>query len=74
MKILPGKENVNHYPLIWFHIPTGMDDEEDSASSLDAMLDDKLRVSYYKGYLAAVHQAIKYVSYISHHSLFDNFW
>ncbi|KAH6794121.1 beta glucosidase 42 [Perilla frutescens var. hirtella] len=37
----------------------GMDDEEDSALPLDEMLDDKLRVSYYKGYLAAVHQAIK---------------
>lgn len=37
-----------------------MDDEEDATSPLDEMLDDKLRVSYYKGYLAAVHQAIKY--------------
>ncbi|KAG8380347.1 hypothetical protein BUALT_Bualt06G0006100 [Buddleja alternifolia] len=37
----------------------GMDDEDDATSTLDEMLDDKLRVSYYKGYLAAVHQAIK---------------
>ncbi|KAL8055343.1 hypothetical protein ABFX02_04G049600 [Erythranthe guttata] len=37
----------------------GMDDEDDSTSPFHERLDDKLRVSYYKGYLAAVHQAIK---------------
>ncbi|CAA0814521.1 Beta-glucosidase 42 [Striga hermonthica] len=39
----------------------GMDDEDDSKSPLHAMLDDKLRVTYYKGYLAAVHQAIMWM-------------
>ncbi|KDP26926.1 hypothetical protein JCGZ_18084 [Jatropha curcas] len=36
----------------------GMDDEESNAP-LHEMLDDKMRVKYYKGYLAAVAQAIK---------------
>jgi hypothetical protein len=39
-----------------------MDDEDSDTSSLDGMLDDKLRVVYYKGYLAAVAQAIKWVT------------
>lgn len=34
-------------------------DEEDSNAPLHEMLDDKLRVQYYKGYLAAVAQAVK---------------
>ncbi|KAH7542140.1 hypothetical protein FEM48_Zijuj02G0041700 [Ziziphus jujuba var. spinosa] len=37
----------------------GMDDEDNDTLPLDEMLDDKLRVIYYKGYLAAVAQAIK---------------
>ncbi|KAI3935265.1 hypothetical protein MKW92_013253 [Papaver armeniacum] len=37
----------------------GMDDEEDPKAPLHEMLDDKKRVRYYKGYLAAVSQAIK---------------
>lgn len=36
-----------------------MDDEDDDTSPLHEMLDDKLRVRYYKGYLASVAQAIK---------------
>ncbi|KAL2549353.1 Beta-glucosidase 42 [Forsythia ovata] len=44
---------------------SGMDDEDSDASPLHEMLDDKLRVSYYKGYLAAVHQAIEYVTVTS---------
>ncbi|XVE62142.1 hypothetical protein DITRI_Ditri06bG0095100 [Diplodiscus trichospermus] len=37
----------------------GMDDEENETAPLHEMLDDKLRVRFYKGYLAAVAQAIK---------------
>ncbi|KAI3857785.1 hypothetical protein MKX03_033913 [Papaver bracteatum] len=37
----------------------GMDDEEDPKALLHEMLDDKKRVGYYKGYLAAVAGAIK---------------
>ncbi|KAH7542139.1 hypothetical protein FEM48_Zijuj02G0041600 [Ziziphus jujuba var. spinosa] len=37
----------------------GMDDEENDTLPLHEMLDDKLRVIYFKGYLAAVAQAIK---------------
>lgn len=36
-----------------------MDDEDDNSCPLNEMLDDKLRVSYFKGYLTAVAQAIK---------------
>lgn len=41
-----------------FHL-TGMDDEDDDNVPLHEMLDDKLRVHYFKGYLASVAQAIK---------------
>ncbi|KAK4433079.1 Beta-glucosidase 42 [Sesamum alatum] len=54
----------------------GMDDEEDDTSPFHQMLDDKLRVSYYKGYLAAVHQAIKDGANVRGYfawSLLDNF-
>lgn len=37
---------------------TGMDDEDIDAP-LHEVLDDKLRVRYFKGYLASVAQAIK---------------
>ncbi|CAI9302150.1 unnamed protein product [Lactuca saligna] len=37
----------------------GMDDEDNDASPLHEMLDDKLRVTYFKSYLAAVSLAIK---------------
>lgn len=47
-----------------------MDDEEDNSLPLNEILDDKLRVHYFKGYLAAVAQAIKWVGplliFISH--------
>ncbi|KAK4385785.1 Beta-glucosidase 42 [Sesamum angolense] len=54
----------------------GMDDEEDETSPFNHMLDDKLRVSYYKGYLAAIHQAIKDGANVRGYfawSLLDNF-
>lgn len=38
---------------------TGMDDEENDLCPLQDMLDDKLRVSYYKKYLAEVAKAIR---------------
>jgi hypothetical protein len=41
-----------------FHL-TGMDDEDNDSLPLNEMLDDKLRVRYYKGYLASLVQAIK---------------
>ncbi|CAM8963134.1 unnamed protein product [Rhodiola kirilowii] len=37
----------------------GMDDEDNDTSPLHEVLNDDLRVSYFKGYLAAVSQAIK---------------
>ncbi|GKV46778.1 hypothetical protein SLEP1_g53746 [Rubroshorea leprosula] len=36
-----------------------MDDEDNSSLTLHDALDDKLRVHYFKGYLAAFAQAIK---------------
>ena len=37
----------------------GMDDEDNPLAELHEMLDDRLRVKYFKGYVAAVAQAIK---------------
>ncbi|KAF8402405.1 hypothetical protein HHK36_013360 [Tetracentron sinense] len=37
----------------------GMDDEDDETLPLHEVLDDKMRVGYFKGYLAAVAQAIR---------------
>jgi len=37
----------------------GMDDEDSDSLPLHEMLDDKLRVRYFNGYLASVAQAIK---------------
>ncbi|KAL6228434.1 hypothetical protein ACLB2K_002384 [Fragaria x ananassa] len=37
----------------------GMDDEDNDSSPLNEMLDDKLRVSYFKRYLAAVSNAMR---------------
>lgn len=38
---------------------SGMDDEENEAATLEEMLNDEMRVGYFKGYLASVAQAIK---------------
>ncbi|OMO71469.1 Glycoside hydrolase, family 1 [Corchorus olitorius] len=40
-------------------LENGMDDEENEATPLHEMLDDKMRIGFYKGYTAAVSQAIK---------------
>ncbi|KAI3940727.1 hypothetical protein MKW98_030046 [Papaver atlanticum] len=47
-----------HNPKIYV-TENGMDDEEDPKALLHEMLDDTKRVGYFKGYLAAVAQAIK---------------
>lgn len=52
--------NDNKLILSFFLKPTtGMDDEDDDSSPLNEMLDDKLRVSYFKRYLAAVSDAMR---------------
>ncbi|KAL9267487.1 Beta-glucosidase 42-like protein [Drosera capensis] len=45
-------------PIIYV-TENGMDDEEDHSAELHEMLDDKLRVTYFKGYLSFVAQAIR---------------
>ncbi|XP_023884565.1 beta-glucosidase 42 isoform X1 [Quercus suber] len=50
-------QRYNNPPI--YVTENGMDDEDDETSTLHEMLDDKLRVVYYKRYLAAVAQAIK---------------
>lgn len=42
-----------------------MDDEEDETCPLHEMLDDKMRVGYFKSYLAEVSNAIRLAAYIS---------
>jgi len=39
--------------------PAGMDDEDDQSATLDQVLNDTMRVGYFKGYLNSVALAIK---------------
>lgn len=67
--------NRYHNPPIYI-TENGMDDEESDTAALDEMLDDKRRVGYFKGYLAAVAQAIGDGVDVRGHfawSLLDNF-
>lgn len=41
---------------------TGMDDEDDPTALLHEVLDDQKRIDYFKGYLGAVAQSIRYFS------------
>jgi beta-glucosidase len=50
-------QRYNNPPI--YVAENGMDDDDNGSCPLHEMLDDKLRVSYYKGYLMAVAQAIK---------------
>ncbi|KAD4584097.1 hypothetical protein E3N88_21698 [Mikania micrantha] len=50
-------QKYNNPPI--YITENGMDDEDNDTSPLHEMLDDKLRVTYFKGYLASVSQAIK---------------
>ncbi|OVA10665.1 Glycoside hydrolase [Macleaya cordata] len=60
-----GIRKVINYIAQRYHNPpiyvteNGMDDEEDATALLHEVLDDKKRVGYFKGYLAAVAQSIK---------------
>lgn len=47
-----------------------MDDEDNDTSPIHEMLDDKLRVVYFKGYLASVAQAIKWVTIFFYYFFF----
>ncbi|KAL6966105.1 Beta-glucosidase 42 [Sarracenia purpurea var. burkii] len=67
-------ERYNNPPI--YVTENGMDDEDNAISPLHEMLDDKLRVRYYKGYLVAVAQAIKDGTDVKGYfawSLLDNF-
>ncbi|OIW04874.1 hypothetical protein TanjilG_14305 [Lupinus angustifolius] len=64
------------YPSPIYVTENGMDDEDDDNLQLDEILDDKLRVRYFKGYVASVSQAIKDGADIRGYfawSLLDNF-
>ncbi|MBA0702426.1 hypothetical protein Goari_020326 [Gossypium aridum] len=77
-----GLRKVLNYMALKYNNPpiyiteNGMDDEEDNSLPLSEILDDKLRVHYFKGYLAAVAQAIKDGADVRGYfawSLLDNF-
>ncbi|KAL4376860.1 hypothetical protein GQ457_02G039800 [Hibiscus cannabinus] len=57
-KVLNYISDTYNNPPIYI-MENGMDDEENENVPLHEMLDDKRRVAFYKGYIAAVAQAIK---------------
>ncbi|GAB4835342.1 Beta-glucosidase 42 [Ancistrocladus abbreviatus] len=62
-------------PIIYV-TENGMDDEDSHSAPVHEMLDDRLRVTYFKGYLAAVAQSIKDGADVRGYfawSLLDNF-
>lgn len=64
------------YPAPIYVTENGMDDEENDSLPLHEMLDDKLRVQYFKGYVASVAQAMKDGADVRGYfawSLLDNF-
>ncbi|GAU38904.1 hypothetical protein TSUD_119700 [Trifolium subterraneum] len=64
------------YPAPIYVTENGMDDEDDDSLPLHEILDDKLRVRYFKGYVASVAQAIKDGADVRGYfawSLLDNF-
>ncbi|KAL4378899.1 hypothetical protein GQ457_02G025770 [Hibiscus cannabinus] len=67
-------QTYNNPPI--YITENGMDEEDDNSLPLSEILDDKLRVRYFKGYLAAVAQAIKDGADVRGYfawSLLDNF-
>ncbi|GMI78863.1 beta glucosidase 42 [Hibiscus trionum] len=67
-------QTYNNPPI--YITENGMDQEEDNSLPLSDILDDKLRVRYFKGYLAAVAHAIKDGADVRGYfawSLLDNF-
>ncbi|KAL5773800.1 hypothetical protein ACOSQ2_013724 [Xanthoceras sorbifolium] len=67
-------QTYNNPPI--YITENGMDDEDNDTCPLHEMLDDKLRVKYFKEYLAAVSQAIKDGADVRGYfawSLLDNF-
>ncbi|XWS58932.1 hypothetical protein CRYUN_Cryun08bG0076600 [Craigia yunnanensis] len=50
-------DTYNNPPI--YVLENGMDDEENDTAPLHEMLNDQMRINFYKGYLAAVAQAIK---------------
>ncbi|KAI8555998.1 hypothetical protein RHMOL_Rhmol05G0218600 [Rhododendron molle] len=67
-------QRYNNPPI--YVAENGMDDEDNQSCPLHEMLDDKLRVRYYKEYLTAVAQAIKDGTDVRGYfawSLLDNF-
>ncbi|XAR65846.1 Beta-glucosidase [Bertholletia excelsa] len=74
-KLLNYTAQKYHNPPIYI-TENGMDDEDTNTCPLHQILDDKLRVRYYKEYLAAVSQAIKDGTDVRGYfawSLLDNF-
>ncbi|KAK4858730.1 hypothetical protein QYF36_021152 [Acer negundo] len=74
-KVLNYIAQTYNNPIIYV-TENGMDDEDDDNSPLHEMLDDKMRVKYYKRYLMAVSQAIKDGADVRGYfawSLLDNF-